>query len=106
MRLIFLGSQALADGFSLLGFEIFPEANVDTMETVLTDLLKNKDKALVFLETSLSEQPSAIFAKVRQESANIIMTEIPPLNAPETYHPLVEDLVVRVLGTSALDKSL
>ena len=106
MKLIFLGSQALADGFSLLGFETFPEADVNTMETVLADLLKTKSKALVFLETSLSEQPSAIFTKIRQESASIIMTESPPLNAPETYHPLVEDLVIRVSGTSALDKPL
>ncbi len=106
MRLIFLGSQALADGFSLLGFETFPEANLETVETVLADLLKTKAKALVFLETGLSEQPSHLVAKVRQESASIIMTEIPPLNAPETYRPLVEDLIVRVLGASALDKSL
>ncbi len=27
----------------------------------------------------------------------IVITEIPPLHAPETYQPLVEDLVTRVL---------
>jgi len=32
-----------------------------------------------------------------------VITEIPPLHAPETYQPLVEDLVVRVLGAAVLE---
>ena len=33
----------------------------------------------------------------------IVITEIPPLHAPETYQPLVEDLVTRVLGAAVLE---
>jgi len=103
MKLIFLGSEALADGFALLGFEIFPNATVETVEKVLADLLKRKEKALVFIEDTLSRQPSPSFLQVRNESDRIVITEIPPLHAPETYQPLVEDLVVRVLGAAVLE---
>lgn len=103
MRLIFLGSESLAEGFALLGFEVFADATVATVEKVLTDLLKHKGKALVFVEDTLSRQPSPSFLRVRNESDRIVITEIPALNAPETYKPLVEELVTRVLGAAVLE---
>jgi len=42
MKLIFMGSNALADGFALLGFETFPDATTDNVESVLSELLQNK----------------------------------------------------------------
>ncbi|MDY6991179.1 MAG: V-type ATP synthase subunit F [Pseudomonadota bacterium] len=111
MRLIFLGSQTLAEGFALLGFEVFAQATDETVETVLSELLKNKEKALVFVETTLTHQSAAgellpALAQARREAARILITEIPPLHASEDYQPLVEALVARVLGPSVLEKSL
>lgn len=103
MRLIFLGSAALAEGFALTGFEIFPNATVDTVEKVLVEVLKRKEKALIFVEDSLSRQPSPSFLRARNESDRIVITEIPPLHAPENYQPLVEELVGRVLGPAVLE---
>jgi vacuolar-type H+-ATPase subunit F/Vma7 len=105
MRLIFMGSEALADGFALLGFEIFTHAVQADVEQLLAELLKHKQKALVFLEDNLTHSPQDAFLRARSEAAGIIITEIPALNAPETYRPMVEDLVVRVLGASVLDKT-
>ncbi|WP_353570575.1 V-type ATP synthase subunit F [Candidatus Albibeggiatoa sp. nov. BB20] len=105
MRLIFMGSEALADGFALLGFEIFTNAVQDDVEQLLIELLKHKRKALIFLEDNLTKSPKEAFLRARNEAAGIIITEIPALNAPETYRPMVEDLVVRVLGASVLDKT-
>ncbi len=99
-----MGSQALAEGFALLGFEIFQDANTETVESELSKLLKSKERALVFLEDKLTQQPGPSFLRARTEAAGIIITEIPPLNAPETYRPSVEELVARVLGPSVLDK--
>lgn len=101
MRLIFMGHEALADGFALLGFEIFAS---DDVEKLLSELIKHKEKALIFLEDSLAQSPKDAFLRARSEAAGIIITEIPPLNAPENYRPVVEDLVARVLGASVLDK--
>lgn len=102
MRLIFLGSAALAEGFALTGFEIFPNATVDTVEKVLAEVLKRKEKALIFVEDSLSRQPPPSFLRARNESDRIVITEIPPLHTPENYQPLVEALVERVLGPTVL----
>ena len=52
-----MGSQALAEGFALIGFEIFPNATAELVETELSKLLKSQEKALVFLEDSLTQQP-------------------------------------------------
>ncbi len=105
MRLIFMGSEALADGFALLGFEIFANASQDEVEKLLSELLKRKQKALIFLEDKLAQTPREAFLRARSESANIIITEIPALSTPETYRPIVEDLVMRVLGASVLEKA-
>ena len=104
MRFIMMGSRALTDGFALFGFETFPDATIEMVENTLLDLLKSKEKALVFLENNLSQNvSSAALLRVRSEAVGVIVTEIPPLNAPETYRPAVEDLILRVLGPSALD---
>lgn len=101
-----MGSYALAEGFALLGFEIFPDATADSVERELSKLLKSQENALVFIEDQLTSQPGPSFLRARTEAAGIIITEIPPLNAPDTYHSSVEDLVARVLGPSVLDKSI
>jgi vacuolar-type H+-ATPase subunit F/Vma7 len=105
MKLIFMGNQALAEGFALLGFETFPNATVENVENELSKLLKDKERALVFLENHLTHQPCSAFLRVRSEAAGIIITEIPSLSTPDTYRPSVEELVERVLGPSVLDKS-
>ncbi|MDM8568933.1 V-type ATP synthase subunit F [Thiotrichales bacterium HSG1] len=102
MRLIFMGSNALAEGFALLGFETFPNATSDMVENTLSELLKKKTKALIFLEDSLTKQIGPAFLQARSTSAEIIITEIPALNAPNNYRPSVEELVERVLGPSVL----
>jgi len=105
MRLIVMGGAVLCEGFTLLGFESYPNASPVQMESLLADLLKNKEKALIFVEDYLTREPQANFLQVRGEASGIIITEIPALSTPENYHPTVEALVMRVLGGSALDKN-
>ncbi|MDD2814115.1 MAG: V-type ATP synthase subunit F [Thiotrichaceae bacterium] len=105
MRLIVMGGAVLCEGFTLLGFESYPNASTVQMENLLAELLKNKEKALIFVEDYLTREPQANFLQVRGEASGIIITEIPALNTPENYHPTVEALVMRVLGGSALDKN-
>ena len=105
MKLLFMGSQALAEGFALLGFETIGNATVETVETVLAQLLNDKARALIFLEDNLTAKPGPRFLQARTQAAGIIITEIPSLNRPENYRPPVEDLVAKVLGPSVLDPS-
>lgn len=105
MRMIAMGGAALAQGFALLGFETWPDATTEDLERVLQELLRSEAKALVIVEHSLAEAGGAAFRRVRAEGGRIVITEVPPLHAPADYRPPVEDLVRRVLGPNALEKS-
>lgn len=104
--MVAMGSAALTQGFELLGFETWPDATAEQMEQVLQELLRTGVKALVLVEHELAEQGGAGFRRVRAEGGRIVLTEIPPLHAPADYRPPVEELVRRVLGPNALEKSV
>lgn len=103
-RLIAMGSSALMEGFALIGFETWPEAGADDVERVLTDLVRRRHRALIFLEPRLARAGGPVLQKVRNEGGRIVITEVPPLQAPGEYHPEVEDLVVSLLGGGALEE--
>jgi vacuolar-type H+-ATPase subunit F/Vma7 len=104
-RLIAMGSPALMAGFALIGFETWPQGTRQDLERLLRELEQAREGALVFLEAGFLRQPSARLARIRAESPRIIVTEIPPLQAPGEYRPAVEDLVVKVLGSGALEEN-
>jgi len=103
MRLIAMGGAALAEGFALLGFETRVEATRDDVESVLAELIRTKEHALVVLEHGLARTETPNLERVRREGGRIVVTEIPPLHAPADYRPPVEDLVRRVLGSRVLE---
>lgn len=102
-RLIAMGSAELTLGFRLIGFETFPDAVEDDVERLLRDLVTNKEKALVLLEPGLARSGTKSLEHVRNEGGRIVVTEVPALNAPQDYHPEVEDVVRNVLGPGALE---
>ena len=101
-RLIAMGSAALTTGFSLIGFETWPDATDEQLEQLLTELHQRGDTALVFLEPKLANCDCSILRDIQRQGGRIVVTEIPPLDAPGDYRPQVEDLVISVLGKSAL----
>lgn len=101
-RLIALGSAALTEGFSLIGFETWPDASEEDLDELLNEILDHNQKALIFLEPYLARCDCNSLRKVQTEGGNILVTEIPSLNSPGNYRPQVEDLVASVLGASAL----
>ena len=105
MRLIALGEARLCEGFSLLGFETYPDSNAEAVEKLLCELLTSKQKALVFLAQPLELDAGAkCYQRVRNESGYVILVDIPPLNDPDAYRPSVEELISRVLGPAALEE--
>lgn len=102
-RLIMMGSAALTTGFSLIGFETWPDATYEQLEQVLKELHQRGDTALVFLEPRLAKCDCSILQDIQRQGGRIVVTEIPPLDAPGDYRPQVEDLVISVLGKSALE---
>ncbi len=102
-RMIALGSAALTEGFGMIGMETIPDATVEALETLLAELVRRQQKALVFLEHHLAHSDGAWLKRVRAEGGRIVVAEIPPLHAPEDYHPQVEDVVRSILGAQALE---
>lgn len=103
-RMIALGSAPLMEGFALLGFEIYPNATPEQLESLLEQLVHSQTRALVLLEVHLARSTGAWIKRVRNEGGNIVITELPPLHHPQDYHPQVEDLVTAILGASALEE--
>lgn len=101
-RLIVLGSAGLAGGFSLIGAEVHADADAAAVETVLEQLVKRGDEALVLLETHLAHSGGYWLNRLRNEGGRIVITELPPLPAPHDYAPAVDDVVRAVLGLDAL----
>ncbi|CAK0741081.1 hypothetical protein CCP3SC1_1260002 [Gammaproteobacteria bacterium] len=103
-RLIVMGSAALAEGFGLIGFETLPDATVEELDEVLNALLKQRQKALVLVEGYLARSNSPLLARVRMEGGRIVVVEIPRLDAPTDYHPQVEEMILSILGPTALEE--
>jgi vacuolar-type H+-ATPase subunit F/Vma7 len=101
-RLVVLGSAGLAGGFSLIGAEVHADADADTVETVLEQMAKRGDEALVLLETHLAHSGGYWLNRLRNEGGRIVITELPPLHAPNDYAPAVDEVVRAVLGPDAL----
>jgi vacuolar-type H+-ATPase subunit F/Vma7 len=102
-RLVVLGSAALTEGFSMIGAETYPDADPARVEAVLAQLVKDGDPALVLLESGLSHAGGTWLDRLRNEGGRIVVTELPPLSAPQDYAPAVDDVVRAVLGQEALN---
>jgi vacuolar-type H+-ATPase subunit F/Vma7 len=101
-RLVVLGSAGLTEGFSLIGAEVYPDATHATVEQVLRDLVAQGAEALVLLEGQLAHGGGEWLTRLRNEGGRIVVTELPPLAAPQDYAPAVDEVVRRVLGPEAL----
>ncbi len=101
-RLVVLGSAGLAHGFSLIGAEVHADADPATVESVLEQLATSGDEALVLLETHLAHAGGYWLNRLRNEGGRIVITELPPLPAPQDYAPAVDAVVRAVLGPDAL----
>ena len=97
-RQLFLGDPALAGGFRLAGFEVYPGADRETLDRLLGALIEQRTPALVVIDQALAESGSRQLARVRGEGGRILLTQVPPLNAPEQMRSSVDDHIRQLLG--------
>ncbi len=93
------------DGFSLLGIKTYVDESADTINTVLTELKRNQQRALIFMQQDLMNADIPMVKQLRQSGGSILICEIPNLHEADDYQPAVEKLIRRVLGASALEES-
>ncbi len=97
-RMIFMGESALADGFRLIGFEVWVAPAVEEMEQVLRQLIDQRQKAFVVLGRDWILAESEVLQAVQEEGGRIVVTGIPPLNNPEHFHCNVDAQISAMFG--------
>ncbi len=100
-RMIFMGNSSLADGFRLIGFEIWADPEVAEMDEVLHEIRNRRQKAFVVLERHLSESSSRVLESLRNEGGRVVITQIPPLHDATCFHCKIDRQVQAMLGEAA-----
>jgi vacuolar-type H+-ATPase subunit F/Vma7 len=106
MKIIAIGNSALMDGFALLGIKTYADASADEINAVLTKLVKERERALVYLQQDLKSADIPMIQQLRSKGGSILICEIPDLRTADDYQPEVEKLIARVLGNSVLETQL
>ena len=103
-RLIALGSAVLMGGFRLIGFETYADAKPEQVEELLQELVRKRHKAFIVMEQALFRGDLPMLKRVRGQEGRIVVVVAPALQAPEEYHPPVDELVRRLFGSSMLEQ--
>lgn len=106
MEIIAIGSRELMDGFALLGIRTHVDADAAQINELLSELARRRERALVFIQQDLIGDETPMVHQLRLEGGSILVCEIPHLRGAADYHPQVEKLIRRVLGSSILERSL
>lgn len=99
-RMLFMGEAELAVGFQLLGFEVWVEPEESEMDRVLKQIIDQRQKAFVILGDRWANSQSAVLRRVRNEGGRIVLTEVPPLHAPNRFHHEIDDRIGRMFARS------
>ncbi|MCP5142497.1 MAG: ATPase [Chromatiales bacterium] len=97
-RMLALGGSGLTDGFRLLGFEVFADPAIKEVEQLVESLLPDQERAWLVIESGIAEACAEPLRRLREETSGIVISEVPPLNAPEEFHSQVERQVTSLLG--------
>jgi vacuolar-type H+-ATPase subunit F/Vma7 len=106
MRQLAIGNSVLMDGFALLGMETYADLDITEIEKILTQLLRNKESALIFLQQNLLQADLPLLEQIRNEGGHILISEIPDILSANKYQAPVDHLIARVLGNSAVEELL
>ena len=106
MKIIAMGSAALMDGFALLGITTYADETAEVVNSVLSELQRNRERALVFVQQNLFDAKIPMIQQLRNRGGSILICEIPDLHEVRDYQPQVESLILRVLGAGVLEKQV
>lgn len=98
--LYFLGETGLANGFRLAGFEVFTDADADTLERLLRQLREERRSAFVVLDSALANCDLPLLREIREEGGRILITQVPPLGQWSGLHSVVDDRIDQLLGAA------
>jgi len=101
-QLLFLGEQALADGFRLIGFETHPDPTPEEVDKRLRDLQRERARAFVIVDEDLMQAEIPALQHVRREGGRILVIAVPRLQADPQLHSDVAARLSALFGSSNL----
>lgn len=101
-RLIFVGGQALTDGFLLIGFETLTDPDVAQVDRLISGLLEQRQNAFLVIEQSVNELESKMLQLVRSEGGRIVLSEVPSLKDPSCFHCELDQQIGKLMGGAQL----
>ena len=101
-RMLFMGDESLADGFRLIGFETHPDPDPETVDRIVRDLVRGREKAFIVVDDRLMGSDIPNLERVRREGGRIVVISVPALNAPAELASEVADRLSALFGAAAL----
>ncbi|MET0068277.1 MAG: V-type ATP synthase subunit F [Candidatus Thiodiazotropha sp.] len=98
VRNIFVGGHALTDGFRLIGFETLTDPDAERLDQLLVSLMREKQRALLIIEQSVSRIDSKLLPQIRDEGGYIVLTEVPSLHDPEDFQSALDETLKQLTG--------
>ncbi len=105
MRMLAIGSQALMDGFALLGIETYTDMRTEQIEILLNNIIRSQERALIFLQQDIAQSNIPVLQQLHREGGNILISEVPLLQEPANRKAPIDDLITKVIGPSALENN-
>lgn len=102
-QMIFLGGEALADGFRLIGFETHPDPSPDDVDKRLRELQRDRAKAFVIVDDDLMQAEIPALQQVRREGGRIVVIAVPRLQADPQLQSDVAKRLSAMFGGSQLN---
>lgn len=101
-QMLFLGEQALADGFRLIGFETHPDPSPEEVDKRLRELQRDRARAFVIVDEDLMQADIAALRQVRREGGRIVVIAVPRLQADPRLHSDVAARLSAMFGGSQM----
>jgi vacuolar-type H+-ATPase subunit F/Vma7 len=99
VRNIFVGGHALADGFRLIGFETLTDPDAQSLDHLLLEIQREKQRALLIIENSVSQSGSKLLEQIRSEGGIIVISEIPSLYDPDNFQSDLDEQLKKLTGS-------
>lgn len=101
-QMLFLGEQALADGFRLIGFETHPDPSPEDVDKRLRELRRERARAFVVVDEALMQADIPALRQVRREGGRIVVIAVPGLQGDPKLHSDVAARLSAMFGASQL----
>lgn len=101
-RMLFLGDDSLAEGFSVIGFETHPNPAPTEVDRLFRELLAAREKAFVIVDDAVMRMEVEHLKRVRREGGRIVVVAVPPLSAPPQLGSEVAERLASMFGGANL----